>query len=506
MEQLSNATLGLVPHAVVTPSYDRSVVPTRIVHLGTGTFHRSHSAIYTDQVMQLEGPNWGIFATSIRNPALSLALAPQNGLYTVLVDDNDTRRARVIGSLNHVACLAQSRDEVINALVAPQTEIVTLTLGARGYGYDASHDGLDLSLPDVQLDLHSPQSAHSPIGVLAWAIFQRKLNGRPPLTLLSCDHLPANGKILQRVLEHYIDRVQNDLNAPDLLQYFLDQYACPCSLVDRTALAALPADISSAEALLSVHDAAPVVTEPFSQWIIQDWFSTDRPQWEKAGAVLVTHVAPFEQAQSIMLHAGHFALAHLGAVAGCKTLAQAMQHPEIARYIDDLLEDAIFTLPKHTRIDWDRYKQKLLRRFGNSAQTITTAQTTIDSSSVLVSGILEPLKIRMVHGQSIEHHATAVAAWMRYLTGYNERNEELYISDPLQDELLQSVRSAGGRTASAFDLVEALIHVRPIFGATLPKDLEFTRRVTAALQDIMDERVLGALKLLNSPNRRIRAS
>lgn len=505
MEQLSNATLGQVPQNIVKPSYDRSAVPTRIVHLGSGTYHRSHSAIYTDQAMQAGDANWGIFAASLQNRAASDALTPQDGLYTVLVDDNETRRARVIGSLNQVVCMADARQEVVDALCSPQTQVVTLTLAEKAYAYDAGHDCLDASLPHIQLDLNAPQSARSPLGVLAWSIYQRKLRGLPPFTLLSCDHLPANGKVLQRVLENYIDRVQDDLNDPDLLQHFLDQYACPCSLVDRMAHAATAADIASAETLLGLHDGAPVVTEPFSQWVIQDWFSADRPKWESAGAILAPHVAPFEHAQSVMRDAGQFALAHLGAVAGFKTLAQAMREPEIARYIEGLLDDAIFVLPKHTG-DWGAYKQGLLKRFANSALDISTTQTAIDSSPVLVSGILEPIKTRMAHGQNIERHATAIAAWMRYLTGRNERAEDLHISDPQASALSQAVRLAGGRSAGAFDLAEALLGVRAIFGAELPNDLEFTRRVTAALQDLLSERTVGALKLLNNPEHRAMSS
>lgn len=506
MEQLSNATLGLVPAGIAKPSYDRSTVPTRIVHLGAGTFHRSHQAIYTDEVMQQGDPNWGILAVSIHNPAINHALVPQNGLYTSIVDDNGTRSARIIGSLTHLACLADARQEVINALCSEHTEIVTLTITERGYGYSALHDGLDETLPHIQLDLNAPQSARSPIGVLAWAIYQRKLRGLPPFTLLSCDHLPANGKILQRVLEHYIERVQDDLNDPDLLQYFMDQYACPCSLVDRSVLAGTAADIAATESLLGLHDASPVIAEPFSQWVIQDWFSAGRPKWENAGAVLVPHVAPFEKAQEVMLGAGQFALAHLGAVAGYKTLAQTMAEPEIARYIAGLLDDAIVTLPKHHGYDWDTYKQKLLKRFANSALQTPTAQTTIDGTTALVPGIIEPVQVRLARGLNIEHHATAIAVWMRFLTGRNERQEDLFLNDPLEAELTRAVHAAGGRSASAFDLAEALLNVQAIFGPDLPKDLEFARRVTAALQDLMSVRVLGTVILLNSPELRTAAT
>lgn len=502
MEPLSNATLGLVPAEISKPDYNRSAVPIRIVHMGAGTFYRGHQAIYTDEAMRQGDPHWGTLAVSIHNPAINHALVPQDGLYTAIVDDNGTRSARVIGSLTHLACLADARHEVINALCAEHTEVVTLTITERGYGYNAQLDGLDDTLPHIRLDLNAPQSARSPIGVLAWAIYQRKLHGLPPFTLLSCDHLPANGKILQRVLEHYIQRVQDDLDDPDLLQYFLDQYACPCSLVDRNVQPGTAADVAATENMLGLRDAAPVIIEPFSQWIIQDWFSAGRPKWETAGAVLVPHVAPFEQAQEFMLDAGQFALAHLGAVAGYRSLDQAMAEPEIARYIAGLMDDAMVVLPKHHGKDWETYKQKLLQRFANTALQTSTAQSVIHGTTALMAGIIEPTRLRLARGLNIEHHATAIAVWMRFLTGRSERQEDLLLSDPFQAELKQAVQSAGGRDASAFDLADALLNVQAVFGPELPKDLEFVRRVTAALQDLMSVRVQGTLAWLNNPELR----
>ncbi len=497
MQRLSSATLQTVPGHIARPRYPRDNLPVRIVHLGAGAFHRSHQAVYTDDIMQAE-PLWGMFSVSLRNPALAHALGPQDNLYTLLVRDNDALQARIIGSIARSACLQDDRQAVLDALVAPQTQIVTLTITPRGYHHDSLHDALDVDHPDIRLDLNSPHNAGTAIGLLAWAIFQRKQLGLAPFTLLSCDNMASNGKVLQRVLEHYIDHVQRDLGDQGLLQHFLDRYACPCSLVDRDTPPVRAGDLVQAETLLSLHDAAPVVTEPFSQWVIQDWFSNGRPPWEQAGAIFTAHVLPYEQMHERLLGGAQCALACLGSAAGYKTTHQAMQVPEMAQFIDSLMVDAATTLPRQVKPDWQDYKARLLRRFANVAVERSIPQLAMDNTLVLPGSIIQPMQLRLAHGLPIDRHALVVAAWIRCLTGLNERFEELFLNDPLRDELLAAVRKAGGRQANPHDLVDAVLQVKAVFGASLPQDMEFTRCITAALQSLLENRVVGALSALNA--------
>ena len=498
MERLSSASLQTVPGHIARPGYPRDAMPARIVHLGAGAFHRSHQAVYTDDVMQAGEALWGILSVSLRNPALVQALGPQDNLYTLLVRDGDKLEARIIGSIARSVSLRDERQAVLDALTSPQTQIVTLTITQRGYCYDAVHDALDVDDPDIRLDLNSPQNAGTAIGLLAWAIYQRKRLGLAPFTLLSCDNMAANGKVLQRVLEHYIERVQRDLGDHDLLQHFLDRYACPCSLVDRDTPPVRAGDLAQAETLLGLHDAAPVVTEPFSQWVIQDWFSAGRPPWEEAGAVLAAHVLPYEQMHERLLGGAQCALAYLGSAAGYRTTHEAMQLADMARFIDDFMADAAATLPRPAKPGWQDYKARLLRRFANSAVERSISQSAMDGTLVLPGSIIQPMQIRLAHGLPIDRHALVVAAWIRCLTGLNERFEELFLNDPLRDELLAAVDKAGGRRAGPHDLVDAVLQVEAVFGASLPQDMEFTRCITAALQSLLENRVAGALAAINA--------
>ena len=71
-------------------------------------------------------------------------------------------------------------------------------------------------------------------------------------------------------------------------------------------------------------DAWPVVTEPFTQWIVEDRFPAGRPDFAAAGVQLVSDVTPFEHMKLRLLNASHSALAYLGYLAGHETIASTM--------------------------------------------------------------------------------------------------------------------------------------------------------------------------------------
>ncbi len=52
-------------------------------------------------------------------------------------------------------------------------------------------------------------------------------------------------------------------------------------MVDRIVPATTDADRARIDAALGVHDAWPVVCEPFKQWVIEDRFPQGRPAWER---------------------------------------------------------------------------------------------------------------------------------------------------------------------------------------------------------------------------------
>ncbi len=202
-DRLSSATLGRLPAAVGRPGYDRGAVATGIVHLGIGAFHRAHMAAYTDAVLAEGDPRWGILGASLRSPDTHDALAPQDGLYALAVRDAAGERLAVVGSVTRLLVAPQDPGALLDAMSAPETRIVSLTVTEKGYCHAPATGELDERHPDVVHDLAHPDTPRSAPGFIVEALRRRRAAGLPFFTALCCDNLPHNGATLRRVLVRF---------------------------------------------------------------------------------------------------------------------------------------------------------------------------------------------------------------------------------------------------------------------------------------------------------------
>jgi fructuronate reductase len=266
-----------------------------IVHLGLGAFHRAHQAIYTE-----DAGGWEICGVAWRNRAVVDALRANAGRYTVITRGPERDEERVVRVITETLVAAEEPDAVVERIAA--ASIVTLTITEGGYQ------------PGGMIDL------------LARGIAAR---AGAPLTVISCDNVPRNGEVLQRLLG--------------------DVAAFPCTMVDRIVPTPL--------------EPLTVVAEPFSQWVIEA-FDGRRPAWEDAGAQIVEDSRPFELLKLRLLNASHSALAHLGLPRGHTTVAQAIADPELEAFLHRLLEEELIpTVPAEP--DPHAYVERMLERFRN---------------------------------------------------------------------------------------------------------------------------------------------
>jgi fructuronate reductase len=113
------------------------------------------------------------------------------------------------------------------------------------------------------------------------------------------------------------------------------------------------------------RDPLVVVTEPFSQWVIED-FAGARPAWERAGALIVPDAQPYETMKLRLLNGAHSALAALGLPRGFATVAEAIADPELREFVERLVgEELVPTIPDVPGIDLDAYVAALFERFAN---------------------------------------------------------------------------------------------------------------------------------------------
>jgi fructuronate reductase len=459
------------------PGYDREQIKIGIVHLGIGAFHRAHMAAYVDRCLD-DDPRWGICGVSLRSCATRDALAPQNGLYTLGVRSGEGMSTRIIGAVKEVLVASEDAETLSARLQSPDTRILSLTVTEKGYCHDPAAGRLNLSHPEIVHDLQNKTVPRTAIGWIAHGLLARRAAGVAPFTVLSCDNLPSNGQLLRQVLLDFLAH-----KAPDSVAWANENLACPSTMVDRIVPATTKEDRTQIAAHIGREDAWPVVTEPFTQFVVEDHFPLGRPAWEQHGVTMSDDAKPFETMKLRMLNGSHSTLAYLGLLAGDETVADTMADLAFRALIGRMLDEEIApTLAMPDGVDLLAYREQLLTRFANTALRHKTSQIAMDGSQKLPQRLLGTISDRLTAGQSFDRLALGVAGWMRYAMGRDEAGNPMTVLDPMADQLAHAVGASDGGAAS---LVDEYLKITEIFGERLPQDHRFRHAVHKALECLL---------------------
>ncbi|AZY94367.1 MULTISPECIES: mannitol dehydrogenase family protein [Paracoccus] len=447
-----------------------SAGPAGIVHLGLGAFFRAHGAIYVEQAMAAFGGDWGIIGVSLQSPGTRDRLAPQGWAYTALQLGPEGETAQVVTVLRDVLLAPENPQAVLDAMTAPAVRIVSLTVTEKGYCHEPSTGRLNADHPDIRHDLDNPLPRSAP-GFLVRALQARRAAGIPPFTVLCCDNLPENGHVVRGVV---LDLAR--LIDPDLAVWIEAQGAFPSTMVDRIVPATTPTDLDRVETLTGRRDEAPVMHEPFRQWVVEDRFCNGRPDLGAVGVQLVDDVTPFEHMKLRMLNGTHSSLAYLGYLAGHQTIADTMADPVMAQFVDRLWRSEIIpalTPPPGT--DLAAYADALAARYANPAIRHRTWQIAMDGSQKLPQRILGTIAEGRAAGRPVPGLTLAVAAWMRYASGRDETCGAIEVKDPLALQMAALWRDDPAATVDGF------LALSQVFPAVLRDDAGFRADLTDAL-------------------------
>lgn len=390
----------------------REPPPVRIVHLGLGNFHRAHQVWYTAHCD--DAAHWGIAAFTGRSPRVARALAAQGGLYTLIERGPEGDRAEIIGSLSHALDGADLRT-FCELLSRPEVAVVSLTVTEPGY-----HVGVDGSLtlddPAVVQDRQLLRVAlagdaacpalGTPMARLALGLERRRLAGGWPIAVVPCDNLVGNGS----VVAHAVRALAAAAGAQDLLTWIDRDVAFVSTSVDRITPRATADDLDTAATLTGWLDSSPVVTEPFSDWVLSGDFPSGRPHWESAGARFASDIAPFEARKLWLLNGAHSTLAYLGPLRGHTAVSDAMADAGCRAAVEALWIEAMRHLP--AGLDVGRYCNALVARFTNPRMRHLLAQIGMEGVAKLRVRIVPVARAELADGRDADGCAHVLAAWI----------------------------------------------------------------------------------------------
>jgi mannitol 2-dehydrogenase len=180
-----------------------------------------------------------------------------------------------------------------------------------------------------------------------------------------------------------------------------------------------------------IEDAAPVVCEPFHQWVLEDKFTNGRPSLEKVGVQFVDDVAPYELMKLRILNGGHAAIAYPAALLDIHYVHDAMSDPLVAGFLSKLQYDEIIpAVPEIPGVSRSDYFKKVVERFSNEAVGDTITRLCFDGSNRQPKFILPVIEDRLKFGKPVHGLALECALWCRYCYGNSESGELISANDP----------------------------------------------------------------------------
>lgn len=479
---LSLDTLNDLPEQVATPSYTRGDLSPGILHVGVGNFHRAHMAVYLDTLFgQGEGRDWALVGAGVRpgDKAMRDRLEAQDWLSTVVDLDPQGLHARVTGAM---VDFAEVDPEVTVARMAdPAIRIVSLTITEGGYYVDAKTDGFHGDHPDMAADAADPEHPKTVFGMILLALRHRREAGTQPFTVLSCDNLPENGHVAKRTVTGLAR-----LSDPEFAQWVEDNVAFPNSMVDCITPATSERERQLVADKFGVQDAAPVVCEPFRQWVLEDNFPQGRPPLEKAGAEFVTDVAKHELMKLRILNGGHAAIAYPSALLGHHFVHEGMGDPSVDAWLRAVeTREIIPTLEPIEGVSYEGYLEKVIERFNNPEVGDTVARIALDGSNRQPKFILPTLAQALQEDRPIEGLALEVAMWCRYCAQVDEAGGAIPPNDDNADALKDYALRAKQEPV-------AFLENRAVFGP-LGDDQRFREAFAAKLSQLWSEGVRKTL-------------
>jgi mannitol 2-dehydrogenase len=455
------------------------------VHIGVGGFNRSHLAVYLDDLLMREDQKrWGEFGIGLlpADKQLHAALAEQDYLYGLMLVDTGEESYRIVGSLVGHLYAPEATEAVLQKLTSPDCAIVSLTVTEGGYFIEDASGRFLADHENILHDLEHPGNPRTWLGYVAEAADRRMKSIAASFTLLSCDNLRANGAAARKALLSF-----GEMRSVPLRKWMETNISFPNSMVDRITPRTTDENRATITEKFGVLDLAPVVSEPFRQWVLEDEFVAGRPAWELVGAQMTTDVAPYEMMKMRLLNGGHSTIGYVGDLLGFSTIAEAASDPLLRKLLIHFMAEVRPTLKPVPGVDLDDYTAAIVQRFSNTAIRDQVARICSDGSAKMAKFIVPSLVDLLENGKTPHVLPFVLASWLHYLRGRDETGRQMTISDPLLGALKPFLESGGGDARLA-------LSVRSLFGDLAPTHPRLVTQVQAALDELRSHGVRAAIE------------
>ncbi|EJE49826.1 mannitol-1-phosphate/altronate dehydrogenase [Acidovorax sp. CF316] len=461
-----------------------------ILHLGLGSFHRAHQAVYVHQLRQQGDTSWAILGGNLRPDMAETiaALQAQGGRYTLeTVTPQGERSYTRIESIERVIPYQDDLAPLIAAGADAATRIVSFTVTEAGYYLDAANQLDWANFPDLRADLaavQAGQAGHSIYGALVGILRARMAAGAGRVTLMNCDNLRHNGERSRGGLLQFIDA----LGDAALKAWVQEHTSSPNAMVDRITPRPTPDVAERVKAATGWDDQAALMGESFIQWVIEDRFIAGRPAWEAVGVEMVDSVQAYEEAKIRLLNATHSCIAWAGTLAGYQYIHEGTHDAAIRQMAYDYVTDdaipVLHTPEQPCPINLEQYRDVVLDRFGNPAIADTNQRVAMDAFSKIPGMIAPTIRDQLARNVSFDSVAMLPALFLAYLQRWHAGQIPYAYQDQAMDPAVAHA------ICDAADPVAAYAADATLWGemASDPRLVATLRRAYARVQAFVAER------------------
>lgn len=477
------------------PQYhlDSGEVQCWIAHVGVGGFHRSHQCVFYDDLLAKtsaglpedlpegvhKGP-WAVCGIGLLpgDKRMSDVLHEQEFLYTVLTRSQRLCEARVIGSLMDFVHAPEEPKRLYGLLADVRTKILSLTITEKGYCM-TTDGNLDKTLPGIKQDIKAGKSSwrdfsvpRTAVGLVYLGLKLRRAAGVRPFTVMSCDNIPNNGKLLKKMVIQFASEVD-----VEMATWISKHVSFPCSMVDRITPLTANEHTTLLEEDYGIQDKWPVVAEDFKQWVIGDSFCNVRPFFEAVGCLVVREVQSYEEMKLKLLNASHSCVAYLSIMLGYRFVDEAVRDIRVGGFLRSYMDEVTPCL-EDLKVDFERYKERIVERFGNAFVKDELQRVAQDGSSKFYSTTRSSVIQLIERKKNIVKLSVALAAWMLYFATDQVDGLPIVPCDPKTSELQSLARLA---VKKPFDLEPVGMFLKVVYGLPERPASILTRWVTMSL-------------------------
>ena len=415
---------------LIESSFEKKKLKPGILHIGVGNFHRSHQAYLIDKFIEKSSEfNWGIVGLNLISNSSNIIynLKKRDGNYVLkTISSNGEVKYKNVKSIIELSDWSTEKENSEKILNNENIHLITITVTETGYFLNEKNE-LDENNKLIKDELNNKIS-NSIYAYLRIALNNRKKSTNKPITILCCDNLRENGKILKNCFIKYLELI----NDKELINWLSKNVTFPSCVVDRITPRTPENLAEEIEQNFNIKENCSVLSEDFIQWVIEEDFVAPFPALDQLDNVyFTTNVINFEETKIRVLNGGHSCLAYFGALKELNTFDQCFKEKFLDNFFKELENEEILpALGNMDPIKLPEYLNTIYSRFKNLYISDALERICMDGSSKFPIFVIPTIEKCFL--KNIEPHRaiSSIASWYIFMKKINNNEIKFNYIDP----------------------------------------------------------------------------